>query len=1212
VRSLLVLLAAASLAPAQLAPLPDAHEDYARALVAHPALSRGEVDVAVHDWLDRLEDDPGHPLAAAVLTRVGMVRGLLLDPARADGRLLALRPDERWTPAARRELERIAGRVRVVREPVEALEQDLFPTYLRRFWVLAPLGPDRPLAWIDGAPAFVGRMRRPRFDAVHEGLDGPVRWRPLERPNGWPGVTPGRGLASGDGWALVASAFHTPRGGPGYLEIEVLDFRADPSFAFSLNGEDPVAVDYVGAQRGRTTTHRVALRRGTNRLVLLSSLASGAAYAVRVLGRDGAPWAGLVELEPAEVGGPSPPSLVNPPPSPPPGPLRHLREYRPGPDALALRALLMLDAGRSAQALAALGKAVTAAPDRPLLASLLVRVTDEARHLPEGTRRQRARELAERVLAERPRDVPTGLWSARLEVEEDEPIAALERLEALSRARPRQVRSRLERHALLASLGFELEAEAALTEAVHVAPDSPSVLWRAAEAADHRGRRADALAFARRAVEAGGRTPAGLRRLAEHELQLGHLDRAEAALREAWRRDPARDPSALVELLEDAGRIDEAAALLAPLTERIPDWDDPERRLARLAARRGDVAAETRHWRRVAELVPSDPVARARLADLTGEDPVARLIEHVSLDRDAVLEDFDPSSWPGESIVRVLDHAVVVVFEDGVTETITHDVWHVRDHDAVETIGTRRLPGEVLEAATIKGPGSERPGAVLRPVRVDGAYQMPQLEPGDFVETKFRLREAPGSDGIARPGRWTFANERMPFDVSHWVVAIPDGQPVEIVEHEFEGLHETTRRRDWTVHTWRAEGMARVPQEAKAPPRGWYLPWVELGHDEDLTTVAAALRRQMLAATVVTPELREVASQLSWGMADDLQRARRAYEFVNEHLDSREGTAHATHALLERKGNPATLFSALLRALDVEHEIVWSRDVSPEADGEPDPAFIHGAWFARKPYVIVRPARGPVVWCDFSSRELPFGTTTGGAPRAPVLVPSSGRIVREPDGGESRPSTLIDVALAVEPDGSARVSARVRFVGSLGFVLKEPIRQVPSTQRPLYATLLASEALPGMTVTSLALPGLDEPREPVGVELSGEVERFLDEDGTCRLPLRPLAMTERYPVEGRRRLPLLEPSPLVDRTLARLEPDEGLRLERVPESVLLEFREGLYALAFEPLEDGGLAVKRHMMMPPFSLEAAEFDEFLAFCRRIDDAERTRLRFVPAD
>jgi hypothetical protein len=664
---------------------------------------------------------------------------------------------------------------------------------------------------------------------------------------------------------------------------------------------------------------------------------------------------------------------------------------------------------------------------------------------------------------------------------------------------------------------------------------------------------------------------------------------------------------ALAERLADLQHLDEADALLAALGLAFPHWVEPVLLRADLAGRRGDAAVERAQLQEVLRRNPSHRPTRERLAELGVPDPAEALYAAEALDLDA-LRRADVDEGSADSVVKIVDSAIVHVWPDGSRETLTQDLYRVRDLPGCEQLGELHLQGDVLRVATIKPDGTE-----YEPVRVQGAYVMPDLQPGDCVVAVTRDQDPAPPDGVVRLGGWYFSSEDQPFRRSRYVASVPRELPLKLVERNVEGVvrHEQHAQGDAVVHEFEALDQPRELDEPHAPPRAWWLPWIEFGMDADVPRHLAQLAIGMREPTAVTPEVRAAAEKAVAGVQGDEARARALHDFVSKALDKR-GWEGAAAALLGREGNAAFLYAALLAAADVPHELVWSRGVSPEADPEPDPPFAEDGYWAHKLLVLVQPRDGEPAWCDVDSEALPYGQLMHDAPGAPAVALPSRRMLAVPAAPlDDRPT--LDFALQVQPaaDGSAQVQATAVPRGGLEWIFKEGLRQAPAAAIKSWAQELFASLAPGIDLTRHDLPGLREPDVPLTITGEGRVPLFLDDDGrslSCTLPVPPLELGARLAGgEGHRRLPYFLPEPVVQFTDARIALPAGLGVAELPAGLTLDWKGGRYELSVEPDGTGGIAVRRRVALPPFALEAGDYAAFADFCAQVDAAERGRLR-----
>ncbi len=207
------------------------------------------------------------------------------------------------------------------------------------------------------------------------------------------------------------------------------------------------------------------------------------------------------------------------------------------------------------------------------------------------------------------------------------------------------------------------EAEAALREALRLAPENIQVLLGLARCARKRGDRAAALGHFETAVRLAPEDVWRWLDVAEDLRELGRLDEAEAALREALRLAPENihvhigfarcarkrgDRAAalghfetavrlapedvwrwldVAEDLRELGRLDEAEAALREALRLAPENIQVLLGLARCARKRGDRAAALGYFETAAQLAPEDIYPRLEIAQEqrdAGETDAAR------------------------------------------------------------------------------------------------------------------------------------------------------------------------------------------------------------------------------------------------------------------------------------------------------------------------------------------------------------------------------------------------------------------------------------------------------------------------------------------------------------------------------------------------------------------------------------------------------------
>lgn len=1199
----------------------DASSDaFARALVEPPRLLSGDRDGTVRDWIELARGAPDDPLAEAALLLIDAVRADIDDPPAYRAEVLGLDPALPWTPAARRVLERL--RLRAASQSVSALDAPPpdEPCFLLSSWdVLGPLPPANDPRGVLAQPEL---FDDPGFSLSHDGVERELHWRGHDRSPWVAFADPLSEIDRAGGWALLAARFDVDGGGPAWLEFDfgtsagndadatrAAPFAyggctfpdatewspSDAAFAFAFDRGSPQLVDRLAEPSG-VVRRPVLLRDGRNELLLRVADDCALPIAVRVLDADGAPVAVRGAHDDRPLGRP----VDARPPSVAPGgsidALRALDARDPDEDAL-LGLLLALD-GRPHEGRALLERAARSL--RPGLLLLAAGVIEATSGLPAPVRKARARELLERARSLDDAWLASGVAQAGVLAGDDRETDAVELLTRLGDLHPVQISSLLELAARLDSLGLPELADGALDEASRRAPASPRLLDALAARRESLGRPTSALELREAALRADGPTAQALEAFAGRAADAGRRDLADRAWDAALvRNDDRRRVLRHARFLAESGRETRALDDCAALAARYPEWAAPVELAVDAAQRTGDVEAERALLGEAVRRRPASPAVRERMASLSMPEPAADFFARWATDADALLASLDAEPRD-DSLVDVLDEALVCVFPDGTLETLVSDLRRPRDLDACAKLGKLTLRGDVLDVRSRKADGSE-----FVPVPVAGRYVLPNLEPGDLVQTRTRLRLPPSAP--LRLGRWTFASTDGARVLSRYVVRVPKSVPLRFVEHDFDGVHETIDEGDALVHVFEARDLPRVLRERGAPPDAFVLPWVEFGQDEDEGALVARTREVVRRLTAVTPELEQAAREAAADASGQTDAARALLRLVHATLDERTGLpVPALVSFVARRGHPALLFAALLDAVGIARDLVWTRDLSPDADPEPGPAFRSAAFVERRLLVRVRPDDGEPVLCDPDG--LPFGMLRGDATGAPTLELRDGTRGVLPEADP--PGTSVSLTLHVARDGSATVDGNLRWTGGQGFLVEDPLATWREGYRRAWIGQALTALVGGFDLTGYALAADPDDELPAELRFQGRARHLLDADGTCGMPLAPLRLSAGITSGARRTLPFRSEVTLSRRERVVLDLG-GRELLGTPEPIALSCGGWTYSLELREGKGGAPVLVREFVQRPFALGAADYAGLADFCARVDQAERGLLRFGEA-
>jgi tetratricopeptide (TPR) repeat protein len=1188
-------------------------EDWSRALVASEHYATGDADARIAEWAALVAQEPASPLTTVTLLLIDATEPAF--PLKAAERVLAL-PDANVHPLAAGRLAamKAARRLAVAGRGAEG-SVDLYPEHLTRASLLAPLAGsllDHEADALLAQPAFSGSRPLAPWGR-------PVAWRALERGPTVRSFDIDTASRADSGWCLLSLDFEV-RGGTGWFELDFSEAQAPhwvslispwesgfrgssgvPHCRVAFDDGSVREIDFLSAERSPLWREGRAWRDGHNRVLVALPLGSGMNVGARVLDSTGrarsvAPVADVAAaLGSGKAGPASPEPLV--------GAIEFLEQLPArGPYAEALLGYAKFHDGRFAEGVSHVETALELAPEDWTIAAFAVELFQTQSSLPDTWRRARATELVEKALAGRADHVGMRVAHARILAPEDREEEAIRALEPL-RTGPRSAAVELELANLYEKLELEAQAERSLVEASQRVAGAIEPALALAQHREDQG----LTVLGREAREAAaelGNTSA-LDALATLEQTVGNAEAALALRREIARRTRSFGADiAVANELEELGRFDEATKAWAELEARYPAEPYFTLQAADCARRLGDAAAEQAALQRTLAIEPSNRAARERLAS----DPANETWKRFALDPAQELAGFDPARW-SDHVVRAIDLSVVHVFEDGAFDQWSQEYDVARDLEGCETLGTQGEDGEMLSIATIK----RSDGKAYEPVSVNNEYIMPALEPGDAVTRSYRSGQGPQRPENFRTGQFYFASVEMPFFLSRYVISLPKSLGAELLLRNFNGEHEVLDEGAREIHIFTARNVERVVPEPGSPPQDWYLPWVAFRRAPDRAAIERELVEDVVVPTRLAPQLLEAANLASEGTDTETERAIALHRFVTEALDKRSETSRtsALAALLTRDGNGAFLYSALLKVVGIEHELVWSRGVDPAAEPDPENLFPAASDWMNQLFVLVKPRDGEPAWCDMSTKTLPYGKIVANGPNA-VSFSATRRewttLSDIPPAQRAGDAMGVLVTLGEGREATAEVS--LDFTGNVGYALKEQLREIPEAQMKRTVTGIVSRVVPGLSVSEYEVLGLKDDA-PAAFRAKGSHKRLLDpagEEFVCKLPFPALGLSGRASGEGERKLPFMLGSSSSNVVRARFVLPAGReRLGEFPE-VVEEFRGARYRLAIEDAGPEGFTVVREFVLPAQVIPAAEYAGFVAFARKVDEAERVRLRF----
>lgn len=1052
--------------------------------------------------------------------------------------------------------------------------------------VLGPLAPDARDAPIAG---LLDEGRE------HDGLRGPVRWRPAPRE----AVSSGRlelaALFSGleEICALAAADVDAGRAGPAVLRL---------SAAGSIEAEWNGARVFYDARLRRVASTdraaiRVAARRGPNRLVVRVCSGEGVAMAVSARlvdgARPGVPAALDALLARASARGASAPDRAD----------AALYAHLTGADA----------AGAHEERDLARGACRESRGARPCLVWGALAVDPNER-----------REALEAAASRDPGSAVAAAGLAFVELESGDPARASRRAEE-GGPTAAALAIDLARIEILAARGLPLAALALAREAAGRWGDAPALLIAAARIAKEAGAASRHLGLCR-ALAASRFDLAGPHvELAAAAGARGDAAALDAEVRGALDVAPADRATllALADALGRAGRPEGAAEALGRALALDPVDAGALTRLGLLDLRAGRRDAGLARLRRAAALDPGDAWLAGYLDELAPAEPFEApyVVPPESFlswrggaeGEAAILVESQVVRVAGSGLVsRFVQIAVEVRSARAAREFRTHAVEHAPATQRVKIIAARVFrAGGAVENATgrASAPISEPWYRLYYDLEAE-LVELPPLEPGDVVEYRYRI------DDLDVPGamRGTFgdlvyAEDALPKRLWRYVLIAPRAMALEIAGPGLPGAAASEEAAGETlVRRFEAERIGAAHLEDGAPGEGAgraYLHVSAFPSARELGAWYAGLAREQARPD---DRIREKARELARGRATAAAKVAAIYAWVvsaTRYVGLEFGVhGHKPYraAQVMARGfgdckDKATLLVALLGAAGVRAELalVRTRAKGPIAEAPASLEMFDHA-LAYVPELDL--------WLDgtagyHGSRELPFQDQGVLALRLAEAGPVLARTPVAPAGDSSLEEEL---RVSLDRDGGARAEAVLAVRGAAFAPAYRHEFEAESLRAERFGAV-AAERFPGARIESVSFEGLADPEGEVRVRYAASVPSLgaLEGDRMIVAVDRGERLAGRYASTASRRLPLEVGQRRIVERRATISPPPGFRAVGVPGSARIETPFGSLALDARIGPGGEARVSRRFELSVHEVPPGDYPRFAAFCRDVDRA-----------
>lgn len=737
--------------------------------------------------------------------------------------------------------------------------------------------------------------------------------------------------------------------------------------------------------------------------------------------------------------------------------------------------------------------------DSPSVSALEADAALADRAVPSRVGRGRAARELEAALAKDRHLIAAQLTLARLALDDNRPLDALEAVKA-SRARDASPGAPL--HALQAhvelSLGLDAAAAVSAAKASEAVPGFCDGLLLEYDVA----RRRDAVAEADQLLAQTSHCSGYLPRAAEHLRARGRLEDAQRQYAALLEQDESQASAAisLSGLLAARRRFDEAVAVLhrqravwprnPQLLKALGDVEEQAGRAKEaLAAREAALAIDG------ADLRLRRQVERAK----TGQELLQQ--EAVSTEDAIASYESAPGSEDATSAF-VLDFAAIQAFPDGSMVDRIHIIQKALDQQGVQEVAEVQIPEDavVLTLRTLKPDGRR-----LEPEHIEGKddVSLPGVQVGDMVEYEFLL--AHPSRGPGQPGftasNFYFQIARQPNARSTYVVKAPLGSGLKVDAHNVvapapvvEGDQEVFRHEERKVPPY-------IPEPGGPPSGNEWLPFVSVGAgQEGHLGVLNAYADAFFDRGLVTDEVRRFATSAAKG-ASGLEALKAVYAAVMDKLSGRDAglAVSAGASVAQDRGSRTWLLYASLRALGIDARLAAVRTFT----ADPAPYLFPAEGLFNYVCIVVRQPDGALVWLDPLIRYAPFGElpelATGR--REAWLLPEPGRPTERVETPPATRAVTKDVRLTMRLSEQGRLSGDgvETYSGFEAAQLAEALESLSAEQREQALQSALSRYFGGADLSDLEVDAQRRVGGTVTVSYHFEASHFARVDAPGRL-----------------------------------------------------------------------------------------------------------------
>ncbi|KAF0247119.1 MAG: hypothetical protein FD180_58 [Planctomycetota bacterium] len=784
-------------------------------------------------------------------------------------------------------------------------------------------------------------------------------------------------------------------------------------------------------------------------------------------------------------------------------------------------------------------------------------------------------------------------------------------------------------------------------------PNCPEAWTALAQIQANRGWRAEQIKALRRAAECGAGDYGNAAALArEHAAELNYPAAFEviAAIKKAngfvayWEE---------IELLGQAGKVDEQMAALEAYRKCYPRNDGVVQQIAALRERQGKLDEAEALIREAVAMNPRNgstlqrllqfyvdhnllEKARALMADVLKAPARINAYDEASRRYLAFLAgDGDDWTKPWDmDVAKLVKEApspdkfgktlhTAVLFEQRLVRIIGADFkWMEEDEHRVIMILSKEGGEQYGQLPLGRGDWEHFRIRELRVFTPDGrileaddaqdrgGIRMPELERGAVLE--FRTSTSRGPIGVDQP---VFAVEtpapfrhfNEPVLLSRYVVVMPKGAPVRLVAPRMEEA-KVTDTAETTTHEWEFRDLAEIEEELSMAPEDEWLATVKFLSGKPTMEPTIENFRSQAMGLPVTLDVVAKAAELTKGCADREAKVRAIFKYVVSEIKAGQNRI-PSHTLAEKEGQADDLFMSLLRAAEIPFGLAFARGPKPMwKEYDPD--------LGQPPYgtpIFLVHLDRKDVWL-WPSRWNSWGALPNNVYGGDAMVVEGRNVYFRDMPSVPLEEKVISVRLHAKVDENAMADvggALVFSQGIAGMVRNQLEQVVDPAQLRTIVQQRANMFFKGVTVAKTEVNEFDLDQPELAISFEGTCKSFAQrKPDSDRITFRgiapPLNLSQQLVRESDRKLPMRAywAQQVTTCGWMTIELPDYAEI-KVPDSVALATEFGTYNLTYR-LDGRTLSVERRAEFNQMDIDPSRWGAFGDLCKAIDDAEKRQV------